>query len=149
MLAFLPNWTYSLTKLSISESTWLDFEFLFGIEEFPKSPSEVELNCYIEFWVLIAHLPLLIRPRITQQCHTSVSRLANLSYNCQMVCPFLFCSRKLWEIAQGLSEQAQCIQRAILNRFLLSTLSGMRISSSHQFVNLPVSLCAKFGALLG
>ena len=44
-----------------------------------------------------------------------VSRLANPSNECQMVCPLLFRSRKLWKImiAQGLSEEAQCIQGAI------------------------------------
>ena len=72
----------------------------------------------------------------------------------------LFHSRKLWKIAQGLSEEAQCIQGAIMFGFqtargqwlLCSTLSGRRISSSHQCVNL-VYLCwlcclAKFGALI-
>ena len=70
-----------------------------------------------------------------------------------MVSLLPFRSRKLWKIAQGLSEEAQCIQGAILNStsWLLcssgSTLTGGRISSSHQFVSLLVYLFAKFGAL--
>ena len=65
---------------------------------------------------------------------TSVSRLANLSNNCQMVFPLLFRCKKLLKIAQGLSEvsqteEAQFIQGAILNHtswLLLSTLSLSR-----------------------
>ena len=75
-----------------------------------------------------------------------------------MVCPLLFCSRKLWEIAQGLNEEAQCIQGAILNstswllqRVLLSTLSGRRSFSYHLSVNLlsiyVQTSTAKFGAV--
>ena len=82
-------------------------------------------------------------------CQASVSRLANLSKDCQMVCPFLLRSRKLWKTVQGLSEEAQCIQGAILNGTswllrLLSTLSGTRISSSHQFLSLLVYLSERF-----
>ena len=57
----------------------------------------------------------------------------------------LFRSRKLWkiaQIAQGLSEEAQCIQGAILNSttwFLHCTFSGGRVSCSRQFINLLVS----------
>ena len=109
-----------------------------------------------------AQSPSLQRPRRCtgvgrgKICQVSVSRLANLSNDCQMVqvCPFLFRSRKLWNIAHGLSEEAQCIQGAILNlkSWLLSSgLSGRLISSSHQCINLVVYLlvvvCAKFGAL--
>ena len=56
----------------------------------------------------------------------SVSRLANLSNDCLKVCSLLFSSRKLWKIALGLSEEAQCIQGAILtcaSCLLPSTLS--------------------------
>ena len=59
----------------------------------------------------------------------SLSRLANLSDKCKMVCPLLFCSRKLWKTAQGLSEEVQCIQGAILKStswLLCSTFSGRR-----------------------
>ena len=45
---------------------------------------------------------------------------------------------------------SECIQGAILNHaswLLPITLSGSRISSSHEFVNLLVYLCEKFGAL--
>ena len=62
---------------------------------------------------------------------TSVSRLANLSNDCQMDYPLLFRSKKLWKIAQGLSEEAQCIQVAILNCtswFLPSSLSASTLS---------------------
>ena len=54
-----------------------------------------------------------------------------------------------WTIAQGLFEDAQCIQGAILNsaRWLLVSISGKWISSSHWFVNLLIILHAKFGEL--
>ena len=50
-------------------------------------------------------------------CQVSVSRLANLSNDCQMICPVLlvFRSRIFRKIVQGLSEEAHCNQGAILN----------------------------------
>ena len=48
-------------------------------------------------------------------CQMSASRLETLINDCQMVCPLLSRSRKLWKIAPGLSEEAQCNQGAILN----------------------------------
>ena len=68
-------------------------------------------------------------------CQASVSRLANLSNDCQMLCPLLFRSSLVWELAQGLSEEAQGIQGANLNCaswLLPSTLSGTdrQVSSS-------------------
>ena len=65
-----------------------------------------------------------------------------------MACPLL--SRKRWKIVQGLSEEVQCIQGAILNHtnwLLRSTLSGRQISASYQCVNIFSYLCPKFGAL--
>ena len=49
------------------------------------------------------------------QCQMSVSGFTNLSNDCQMVCPLLFRSRKLFKIAHRLSEEAQFFQGAILN----------------------------------
>ena len=51
----------------------------------------------------------------------------------RLVRSLLFRPRKLWEIAQGLSEEAQCIQRAISNR--ASRLLRSSLSARH-------SLCA-------
>ena len=71
----------------------------------------------------------------------------NLSNYCQMACPLLFCSRKLWKFALGLSEEGQCSQGAILKcaRWsLIRTLSEQQVFSS---VNLVVDLRARFAAL--
>ena len=68
-----------------------------------------------------------------------------------MVYPLLICSRKLWKIAQGLFEEAQCIQEVILNHtcwLLHSTLSLWQANFSFSsVVDLLVYLCEKFGAL--
>ena len=60
MLVFFSYWAHSLTKFSISESSWLDFEMcLFGMEE-PTS-TLLTLPCWIkllysfyEFWISIS-----------------------------------------------------------------------------------------------
>ena len=65
-----------------------------------------------------------------------------------MACPLLSRSTTLWKIAQGLSEDPG--SNIELHKLAPAQDSLCRLfSSSHQFVNLHVYLCAKFGALSG
>ena len=65
-------------------------------------------------------------------CQTPVSRLANPSNDCKMVCPLLFRSRKIWKITQGLlkthnasreqfwiSQAGSCTALSLAGEFLL------------------------------
>ena len=62
---------------------------------------------------------------ISDKLWTSVSTLANLSNDCQMVYPLLFRSRKPWKFSQVLSEEAQCMQQDAGSNFELCKLANL------------------------